>query len=322
MSCNSLENLFKINGKRLQQHYKEHLSDYYSWEQLSHAENWILFPENIGKHLTIDETSLSQGELYTIVTNKAAHGKKGSIVAMIKGTDAQTVSNILLKIPRRYRSRVQEITLDMAASMVKIVRTAFPGAVQVTDRFHVQQLAFEAVQELRIKFRWEAIDRENEQITLAKQTNQAYISETLSNGDTHKQLLARSRYVLFKNKSRWTVSQKQRAELLFEHYPLLKIAYELAQELSFIFQTTRDKGVAFTRLAKWYDKVEKSDIDSFKTVVRTIQTHYLTILNFFDNRSTNAAAESFNAKIKALRSQFRGVRDVKFFLFRLSKIYA
>jgi len=314
--------LFKINGKRLQQHYKEHLSNYYSWEQLSHAESWILFPENIGKHLTIDETSLSQGELYTIVTNKAAHGKKGSIVAMIKGTDAKTVSNILLKIPRRYRSRVQEVTLDMAASMVKIVRTAFPGATQVTDRFHVQQLAFEAVQELRIKYRWAAIDKENEQISNAKQTNQTYISEILSNGDTLKQLLARSRYVLFKSQSRWTESQKQRAELLFEHYPLLKKAYDLAQELSSIFQTTKHKGIAFTRLAKWYDKVEKSGINSFKTVVRTIQTHYHTILNFFDNRSTNAAAESFNAKIKALRSQFRGVRDVKFFLFRLSKIYA
>ncbi len=298
------------------------MSNYYEWNQLSHSDKWILFPENIGKHLTIDETSLSQGELYTIVTNKAAHGKKGTIVAMIKGTDAQTVSNVLLKIPRRYRCRVQEITLDMAASMIKIVRTAFPQAVQVTDRFHVQQLVFDAVQELRIKFRWEAIDRENEQIAYAKQTNQTYIPEVLANGDTHKQLLARSRYLLFKSKSRWTESQKQRAGILFEHYPLLKIAYKLAQELSFIFQTTKHKNIAYTRLAKWYNKVELSGIDSFKTVMRTIQSHYRTILNFFDNRSTNAAAESFNAKIKALRSQFRGVRDVKFFLFRLSKIYA
>ncbi|MEQ8533535.1 MAG: transposase, partial [Imperialibacter sp.] len=58
------------------------------------------------------------------------------------------------------------------------------------------------------------------------------------------------------------------------------------------------------------------------TVSRTIQQHYLTILNYFERRSTNAAAESFNAKIKAFRSQFRGVRNVSFFLYRLSKIYA
>ncbi|MCP9764480.1 DDE transposase, partial [Lacihabitans soyangensis] len=50
--------------------------------------------------------------------------------------------------------------------------------------------------------------------------------------------------------------------------------------------------------------------------------NYEYILNYFDNRSTNASAESFNAKVKALRSQFRGVRDISFFLFRLQKIYA
>ena len=47
-----------------------------------------------------------------------------------------------------------------------------------------------------------------------------------------------------------------------------------------------------------------------------------TILNYFDNRSTNASAESFNAKVKAFRAQFRGVRDIPFFIFRLAKIFA
>ncbi|SCC63645.1 Transposase, partial [Chitinophaga costaii] len=53
-----------------------------------------------------------------------------------------------------------------------------------------------------------------------------------------------------------------------------------------------------------------------------VQTHYLGILNFFNNRATNAAAESFNAKVKSFRNALRGVRDVEFFLFRLAKIYA
>ncbi|WP_199236307.1 transposase [Chitinophaga sp. S165] len=43
-------------------------------------------------------------------------------------------------------------------------------------------------------------------------------------------------------------------------------------------------------------------------------------MNFFDNRSTNAAAESFNAKIKAFKNALRGVRDVEFFRYRLIKI--
>ncbi|MFH7018245.1 transposase [Flavobacterium sp. FlaQc-47] len=66
----------------------------------------------------------------------------------------------------------------------------------------------------------------------------------------------------------------------------------------------------------------QSGFKSFNIISRTIMNHYQTILNYFDNRSTNASAESFNAKIKAFRSKFRGVRNVEFFLFRLTNIYA
>ncbi len=50
--------------------------------------------------------------------------------------------------------------------------------------------------------------------------------------------------------------------------------------------------------------------------------HYRDILNYFDKTSTNAAAESFNAKIKNFRMQLRGVKDRSFFLFRLTKLFA
>ncbi|MBN2767209.1 MAG: transposase [Paludibacteraceae bacterium] len=72
------------------------------------------------------------------------------------------------------------------------------------------------------------------------------------------------------------------------------------------------------------DQVERSGFKSFGTVSRSIQNNYQYILNFFENRNrnTNSSAESFNAKIKAFIYQFRGVRDIPFFLFRLSKIYA
>ena len=46
------------------------------------------------------------------------------------------------------------------------------------------------------------------------------------------------------------------------------------------------------------------------------------ILNYFVNRSTNASAESLNAKIKQFRALLRGIVDKRFFLFRLTKIYA
>lgn len=322
ISCYHLGHYFQVDGKQLQEQYKEHISDYNGWEQKDHADQWMLFTKNVSPYLSIDETALSNGELYTIVTNKAAKGRKGAIVAMIKGTVAEDIVAVLRRIPERLRKRVQEVTMDMAANMQLAIKRCFVNARRVIDRFHVQKLAYDAVQEVRIKYRWEAIDQENEAVAKARQTKINYIPEILNNGDTLKQLLARSRYLLFKHFSKWTESQQQRAKLLFERYPLIKKAYDLSIKLGDIFKNCTHRDLGFTRLALWYNHVEDSGIDGFKTVARSIYTHRFSIVNFFVNRSTNASAESFNAKVKAFRATSRGVRDVKFFLFRLSKIYA
>lgn len=256
------------------------------------------------------------------MTNKQGKGRKGTLVAMVKGVESEKVIQILKKLPQSLRQKVKEITLDLAGSMERIARHCFPKARRVSDRFHVQQLAGEAVQELRIDYRWQAIEQENKEMELAKELGREHVPKVLANGDTLKQLLARSRYLLFKDQTQWTPSQHHRAEILFRHYPVLQKAYDLSRKLSHIFNTTRHKGVAFTRLAHWYNEVEASGLKSFNTLARTIQNHYATILNYFDNRATNASAEAFNAKIKALRSQFRGVRNIPFFMFRLAMIYA
>jgi transposase len=117
---------------------------------------------------------------------------------------------------------VEEVTLDMSGSMHNILRYSFPKAQRVIDRFHVQELAFDAVQQIRIAHRWDAINEETEKREKAKLENKK-----------HKE-----------------------------------------------------------------------------------------ILNFFVNLLTNASTESFNAKIKSFRTAFRGLTDINFFLFRLSKIYA
>jgi transposase len=298
------------------------LSEFKAWNQKSHAKDWLLFPQNIGLRLSLDETAFSNGDLYTIITNKDAKGKKNAIIAMIKGTKAEVVIKILHKIPLKYRKKVKEVTLDMAGNMGLIVRKSFPNATLVIDRFHVQKLALDALQEIRIKHRWQAIEDENDAIENARKKNIKYRPELLSNADTLKQLLARSRYLLYKPSSKWTENQQQRATVLFEKYPDIEKAYKLCQNLSWIFNNTKDKTSALIRLAKWDEKVRQADFKSFRTIARTMSIHYQNILNYFDNRSTNASAESFNAKIKAFRAQFRGVRNVEFFLFRLTNIFA
>ena len=54
---------FEVSPRSLQRQYKNYLSDFKAWDQKGHAKEWLTFPENIGAHLSIDETALSQGEL-------------------------------------------------------------------------------------------------------------------------------------------------------------------------------------------------------------------------------------------------------------------
>lgn len=126
----------------------------------------------------------------------------------------------------------------------------------------------------------------------------------------------------FKSADKWTESQRQRAEVLFETYPDLKEAYSLTHSLRMIFSKNTVKDAARLSLARWYNKVDDSGFKSFNVIAATLYEHYDEVLNFFVNRATNAFAESFNAKIKAFRAALRGVTDIKFFLFRLTKLYA
>lgn len=302
--------------------YKETFSGFRQWKQLGHAEQYILYPANIGPSLAIDESALSCGELYTFVTNRDAHGGKGTLVAAIRGTKAETVIAVLEKIQLNKRNSVREITLDLSSSMMLIARRAFPKATVTNDRFHVHKLYYDAIDELRIALRWMARDVENEEIARCRREGIPYVPFRYANGDTRKRLLARAKYILTRHASKWTESQQWRAEIIFESYPELKKAYDLAMDLTDIFNQKVGKDAARLKLARWYDKVDHMDQGQFRTVTETFRNHYDTILNYFINRSTNAGAESFNAKVKAFRSQFRGVSDIPFFLFRLAKLCA
>ena len=289
---------------------------------MSHAGDWLLFDENLGESLSIDETCLSSGEVYTFLTNKAGKGGRGTLVAVVRGTKAEDVIRVLEKIDLSKRKTVKEITLDLSSSMMIIARTVFPKALITSDRFHVQKLYYDALDDMRIAYRWMARDRENEEMKETKAKNETYKPFRYSNGDTRKQLLARAKFILTKHKSKWTESQRLRAKIIFENYPELKKAYDLAMELTDIYNARSIKDAARLKLAKWFNEVEKLGVDNFYTVIDTFKNHYDTILNFFVNRATNANAESFNAKVKAFRAQFRGVTDIPFFLYRLMKLCA
>ena len=175
---------------------------------------------------------------------------------------------------------------------------------------------------MRIAHRWDAIQQANDDMEEAKLNGDEYEPFRFSNVDTRKELLLRSCYLVFKSADKWTKRQKERAAILFEEYPDLKKAYGLCHSLRMIFSKNLIKDAARLSMARWYNQVEEAGFKSFNTIAATFNEHNDEILNFYNNRSSNAMAECFNAKIKLFRAILRGVVDKKFFLFRISNLYA
>lgn len=121
------------------------------------------------------------GENYTRYLVKSGRSKKGTLVALIKGTKSQNIISALDKLPGK--DKVKEVTLDMAPSMELAISSVFTKASLVSDRFHVVRLLTDALRKERIEYRWLAIEEENQRITQAREQGIAYHPKILPNGD-------------------------------------------------------------------------------------------------------------------------------------------
>lgn len=290
----------------LARQYKARLSGY----DPCTAPEELFHPENLGKRLAIDETSLVRGELHTILTNKDT----GKLVAIMEGTKAsEIVAKLMQHLPTGKRMAVEEVTLDMDTGFEWVTNQCFLNAEKIVDRFHVQKLVMECVQALRITERQKLLTARRE---ARKNKQRMPVECPYENGDTPRELLARSRYLLFKPQSSWTERQRERAGILFREHPDMQTAYELSQQLKGLYDKSMSRDVAATLLREWCQACDCSAIPEMDDAAATILRHEGRILNFWSNRSTNAFAESFNAKLKHFRGMLRGIRDLKFFLFR------
>jgi transposase len=95
--------------------------------------------------MSIDETAPSKGDLFTFLSNKDGHGRKGSIAAAVRGTKSEDIVAVLKRIPEEDRRQVKEVTMDFSDSMYTAVRESFPHAEIVIDCFHIIQSATSAL---------------------------------------------------------------------------------------------------------------------------------------------------------------------------------
>ena len=200
--------MYCVNGKHFADLYRNKISGYAEWSEEELSCGFYFNADNIGPYMSLDETCLSNGEVWTFLTNKDGHGGKGTLAAAIPGTKSDEIISILTAaMGKVVRRRVKEVTCDLSPSMMLIAAEVFYNAHIVNDRFHVQQVYNEAVDEIRIDIRRQLIAEENNR-------DKSVPSPTYSNGETMRQILARSKHALMMSQNKWSEQQRHRVNIL------------------------------------------------------------------------------------------------------------
>jgi len=257
-----------VPGDYLARSYREDLSDFDSWEQKDHSIDWILLAQNMGRHLSIDETSLC-GRLYTIVSVKDVEDNK-IVVAIIKGVRSEVVVRRLLEIPEDARESVLDVSMDFSDAMRKTVVAAFPNATISLDRFHVMQDLINHMMETYTAIRKQiAVEEKHERAayykkvdarvkarkkyrmknpknykgkkrgrkTIYKKTD--FEPSRMPNGETKRDFIRRCFHTLRQNPDKWCDEQRIRIKLLFDTYPDMREAFELKEEFRLLYWSKR-----------------------------------------------------------------------------------
>ena len=143
--------MYCVNSKYFTGLYRNKFSGYAEWREDGLDCGVYFNSANIGPYMSLDETCLSNGEVWTLLTNKDGHGGRGTLAAAFPGTKSDEIITTLIgAMGKTLRRKVKEVTCDLSRSMMLIAAEVFYNAHVVNDRFHVQQLYNEAVDEIRV----------------------------------------------------------------------------------------------------------------------------------------------------------------------------
>jgi transposase len=296
----------------------------------------ILKVEHIGEHMAVDEKYIN-GEFCTLLTN----GQTGKIALMASTTKNGLLNQAMCKFEDT-RFNVKILTRDLASNYDWFGRENFMNAAQVADKSHVLKHVFEALQDLLIYYRQKLLTRRREayeDYKIKKKSSPElkfeFTERKLSNKESHRQLLARSQYLLYKKRNDWYSSQAQRAKLLFTHYPDIEVAYELICQFrawysddQIIHQDMDNPSkiaalkVINHNLDQWMNDVNNADITEIQNFKSLVERNRGCIINYFRTGTTNAVAEANNNIIQTFLRSKRGARNLDFFYFRLSLFLA
>jgi len=293
--------------------------------------------ENMGKHMAVDEKQIGE-EMHTVLTNRST----GKIALLAKSVNFEELSGVLDAESRENRS-VDTLTRDLSSTYKKLGNHSFFNASHIADKFHIIRNMMDAMQSVRVRYRQDVLREKRLAYEIHKQTEKqrqsecrkngklykrlrfVYKDNIAQNGETFLELLARSRYLLYKYPHQWTQTQQWRANALFLKFPQIQKSYQLACDFRYWYKkehVRKPKCYIQSGLQQWYRDVEMADVDEMLNFKSSVERNQLAITNYFSNGHTNAIAENINGRIQQFISANRGTRDINFFYFKIKKMFA
>ncbi len=235
----------------------------------------------------LDEISLKKGhkDFVTIVT--ARIDGKTIILAVLKDRKKATVKQFLQRIPERLKKTVKAVCSDAYEGFVNAAKEVFGKKVMVVlDRFHIAKLYRNGLDSLR----------KEEMKRLKKELSE----------EEYKKLKG-AMWILRKAKKDLTDEDIKVRDTLFKYSPILKIAYELCNSLTDIFEKDITKEEAKKKIKAWMKSVKKSKVTCFDTFLSTLDKWMEEITNYFVSRQNSGFVEGLNNKIKVIKRRCYGI---------------
>ena len=240
------------------------------------------------RSISVDEISYRKGHRYlTLVVDM----EKGRVIWGKEGKSAETLKSFFEEIGEEACAKIEHCAIDMGAAYIKAVEESLPNTTLIFDRFHVQQLVSEAVDEVR---------REECRAT--------------EKGSDERKAFKDSRYALLKNP--WNLTPKQEGVLatLQASNNAIYRAYLMKESFADIFRSVFTVSAARKKMAKWLAWASRSRLAPFTKVARTVKKHLEGILAYFETGYTTSMSEGFNNKARLATRRAYGFHSADAFL--------
>lgn len=244
------------------------------------------------RHIGIDEFAVSKGHVYmTIVVDMDA----GRVVYVGDGKGADALDGFWKRV-QRAKCKIESVATDLSQSFISAVQKNLPDADLVFDHFHVVKLMNDKVDKIR-------------RATYSREAD-----------ENKRKVIKGQRWILLCNNEDLDESGKLRLDAaLAANEPLAK-AYYLKESLRRIWQQ-KSRSDAETALDDWILQAEDSGVEILKKMSETINKHRDGILGWYTHRTSTGKVEGINNKIKTMKRQAYGYRDMEFFKFRILALH-